>query len=63
MQRYQGKIALVTGGTSGIGAATVARLAREGLLQVEERGADLAWVTDGAVPDPWSTLPTWYFSR
>ena len=30
---------------------------------VEERGADLAWVTDGELPDPWSTLPTWYFSR
>lgn len=30
MQRYQGKVALVTGGTAGIGAATVARLAGEG---------------------------------
>ncbi len=29
-QRLSGKVALVTGGTSGIGAATVARLTREG---------------------------------
>ena len=30
MQRLHGKVALVTGGTSGIGAATVGRLMREG---------------------------------
>jgi NAD(P)-dependent dehydrogenase (short-subunit alcohol dehydrogenase family) len=30
MERYRGRVALVTGGTAGIGAATVARLAREG---------------------------------
>lgn len=27
-----------------------------------ERGAEFAWVTDGALPDPWSALPAWYFS-
>lgn len=30
MERYRGKVALVTGGTGGIGEATVARLASEG---------------------------------
>ena len=30
MKRFEGKVALVTGGTGGIGAATVARLAQDG---------------------------------
>lgn len=45
MERYKGKVALVTGGTSGIGAATVARLAREGAAVVfTGRNADAAEV-------------------
>ena len=43
MRRYEGRVALVTGGTSGIGAATVARLAEEGATVVfTGRNADAA---------------------
>lgn len=52
MERYRGKVALVTGGTSGIGAATVGRLAREGARVLftgrnAAAGADVAAETGG----------------
>lgn len=52
MRRYEGKVALVTGGTAGIGAATVARLAREGAHVLftgrnAEAGAKVAAETGG----------------
>lgn len=43
MRRYEGKVALVTGGTAGIGAAAVARLAQEGAqVLFTGRNADAA---------------------
>lgn len=53
MRRYEGKVALVTGGTAGIGAATVARLAQEGARVLftgrnDAAGAEVAGRTGGA---------------
>ncbi len=52
MKRLQGRVAIVTGAASGIGAATAVRLAEEGATVVltdiqDDRGADLAASVDG----------------
>jgi NAD(P)-dependent dehydrogenase (short-subunit alcohol dehydrogenase family) len=54
MERFAGKVALVTGGASGIGAAVVARLASEGasVVLVDSNGeaaAEVARTTPGEV--------------
>lgn len=53
--RFEGKVAFVTGGASGLGAATSARLAEEGarvaIADIDAAGAEeLAAVLDGALP-------------
>ncbi len=51
MKRFEGRVALVTGGTNGIGAAIVARLASEGaqvmiadLVAPADAGAGIAFI-------------------
>jgi NAD(P)-dependent dehydrogenase (short-subunit alcohol dehydrogenase family) len=48
MKRFQGKVALVSGAASGIGAAVVARLVQEGAHVVS---CDIAPIEDGVVCD------------
>lgn len=69
MNRFEGRVAVVTGGAKGIGAACTARLAGEGATVYiadvdEEAGRDLAERTEGAVfqrcdasgADDWAAL-------
>ena len=54
MQRYEGRVALVTGGASGIGRATVHRLVEEGATVVATDLAEeglAATAKDAARPD------------
>ena len=59
MQRYEGRVALVTGGASGIGRATVHRLVDEGATVVATDLAEDGLATtakDAARPDAVTTL-------
>ncbi len=53
MGQVEGKIAIVTGGASGIGAACAATLAREGakviVTDLDDRGARHWWTTSAAL--------------
>ena len=50
--RFAGRVAVVTGGAQGIGAATARRLAAEGaVVAVLDRNADGATATAGAITD------------
>ena len=55
MMRFEGKVALVTGGASGIGAATVRRLVAEGaqvmIADLNGEGAELLATELGSVTD------------
>ena len=59
MQRYEGRVALVTGGASGIGRATVLRLVDEGATVVATDLAEEGLATtakDASRPDAVTTL-------
>lgn len=63
-QRVHGKVSIITGSTSGLGAATAARFAAEGVRVIvsgrnEERGARVVASIETAARQDRATLAGW----